>query len=1328
MAHRNGQAMPMANCQKPAPNSSKKGPAINNYNLMVKGIGFAPRRALWPTPQAPRQFGWFMFMRTVKLSVADGLCGQTPFSLKKHRREMNGFGLTTLALLLFTSFTFPNHISAQCALVCKSNVNVALDANGQATIYPPTLLQSSTGCSNNFTISIVDTAGNVYGTTLDASLLGEPLTATLLHPASGNSCTSHITLIDNLPPSIDCGDTLFIWCNQPDEPDTLGYPEVGDNASETDSIDLVFVDVFHDFPCFDTIAGKIVTAYIKRSWTATDESGNATTCIQHIFFKRATLAMVAFPGHRDGVVKPALECGTDDPTDLDLTGHPMVDSFILDNNFNCDLTISYNDQSVPICGGSRKIIRTWSAFDLCTEEFKVFAQIIKVLDNTPPVVTCPPNVSFNSYGSSCSAQVYLPQATAEDACSGAIVTTSWQFGTGYGPFNSVPVGSYQVTYTGKDGCNNTSSCQITVTVTDSKKPTAICDNQVWAFLEEDGTALIFAETFDNGSYDNCAIDHLQVSRSGEPFDDFVSFDCSDIGPSIEVKLLVVDVNGLSSECTSHALVVDQIEPEIICPANVNINCGTDYNNISLTGQPYASDNCSVASTSHSDAININNCGNGTVTRTWSATDLNGNTATCQQAITISDNTPITVTFPDDLVFYACQPDTDPSITGEPVVTGSDCEQLQITHTDYFFYTAQPSCYQLIRKWAIIDWCSYHPNDPNGAGFWDKTQVIEVRDSVAPMLTCPANMQVGITNTSCNMWVEIPLPAVDDCSQQITYTNNSAYAQSSNGKASGTYPKGQHTVTYTVSDGCGNTSSCTMKVTLTDTQAPNPVCNNGISVTIQQGGNVTVTPGMINNGSFDNCSPTNTLVLQVSPNTFTCQDLGSKTVSLTVTDQAGNSAFCQTTVVVQDNFNICPNQNSAFLAGKVSMEGSQPLSQKLVGLTGGINMAVYTGIDGTYNFPGLPLGQNYTVKPSYNTKPLNGVTTYDLVLIQRHVLNVVPLNSPYKIIAADANKSGTVTTLDIVEIRKLILNITTTFSNNTSWRFVRSDYVFPNPANPFQPAFPESIAITNLETNKWSLDFVGIKVGDVNASADPTNLDGSGSEDRNFEENFVLKTQDIDLVAGQEYAIPFVAASSQALAGFQFTLDFDENALGFAGVVAAVLNQNNFGTVQAENGALTVSWDNAKGAPLAENEVLFSLRFISKNNGKLSEALAVNSHITPAEAYRGEVFSRDADFEIIGVALEFGAAKAASDSYLLFQNTPNPFYQTTTVRFYLPKASEAALHIYDVYGKLLRSYEGRYEEGTHSVEVDLGDLTRSSVFFCELVADGQRRQVIKMVSD
>ncbi|MEZ4983319.1 MAG: hypothetical protein R2769_17360 [Saprospiraceae bacterium] len=65
-----------------------------------------------------------------------------------------------------------------------------------------------------------------------------------------------------------------------------------------------------------------------------------------------------------------------------------------------------------------------------------------------------------------------------------------------------------------------------------------------------------------------------------------------------------------------------------------------------------------------------------------------------------------------------------------------------------------------------------------------------------------------------------------------------------------------------------------------------------------------------------------------------------------------------------------------------------------------------------------------------------------------------LTSPYKIIAADANNSGSVTTLDPEYLRKLILNVINDLPNTTSWRFVRADYVFPDPSNPWSAQFPE----------------------------------------------------------------------------------------------------------------------------------------------------------------------------------------------------------------------------------------------------------------------------------
>ncbi len=1231
-------------------------------------------------------------------------------------------------ITLFSLFAIPfSQLNAQCALVCHNHITVGLDTAGQANIYAPMLMQSSVGCSNNFTISVVDTLGEEQGTLLDADLLGMPLEATLFHPASGNSCDVQITLIDAMPPELDCVDTIFIWCNE--LLDSLDAPTVSDNATETDSILLSHADVFTDWSCTDSVGNQPVTAYVKRTWYAEDESGNVDSCIQHIYLKRALLSQIVFPKHRDGVAMPALECGADDPNDFSVVGQPTVEGLPVDIAGNCDLIVSHTDQQVPICGGARRLVRTWTVFDLCTNGFLVYSQIIRLEDHTPPSITCPDNVVFNTFSSACTAQVYLPQGSAEDACSGAIVTPVWDYGTGYGAFNNVPAGVHTVTYRAQDGCNNVSSCEITVTVQDTKKPTALCELLVQVSLEEDGTALIFAETFDNGSYDNCEIGEYLVKRgTTDIYDEFVTFDCDDVNTNLQVTLKVVDVHGLQNTCVVDVVVLDQVKPEILCPATANISCGANYTNTNLTGNPYATDNCGVADVTYSDYVDLNNCGNGTVERTWRATDQDGNISTCKQLIIIADDTDINVVFPDNVDLYECQPNLDPSLMGEPIVTGQDCEQLQVTHTDYYFYTAEPSCFQLIRNWAIVDWCSYSPNNPGAGGFWEYTQVIEVRDSVAPVLTCPENMTVGIDDNGCQTFVNFPLPAVDDCSNKLTFLNNSNFAQSSQGPASGIYPKGVHNIVYTVMDGCGNTSTCTTRLTVVDSEAPNPVCNNGVSVTIQQNGYVTLTPANINNGSYDNCSPTNTLILQVSPNTFTCQDLGTKVVTLTVTDQSGNSAFCQTNVVIQDNFNLCGNGIVGVIAGKLEMENGEALSQKLIGLTGGITMAVQTDVDGTFDFPSLPLNQGYTLTPAYNTKPVNGVTTYDMVLIRRHILGVQQLPSPYKIIAADANGSKSVTTFDLVIIQKLILNIISEFPNNVkSWRFVDASFTFPNPENPFATNFPTTINIAKLTSNMFNQNFVGIKVGDVNDSADPSKLDGDENEDRNVDKTLIFNTEDIELVAGQVIAIPFVAATSQPMAGFQFTLNFDPGVLSFEGHQTGVLPNlkgNNFGTVHTPQGILTMNWENVVDYETREGEVLFTLNFMVKNQARLSEVLTLNSRLTPAEAYIGRFAEMD-DLELAGVALSFQSA--TKETLQLFQNTPNPFYQTTDLHFFLPEATSVTVRLFNMHGQLIKTYTNDFAKGKHTWPVDLGGAAPTGLIFCELHAEGFGRKTMRMVN-
>ncbi|MCB1584612.1 MAG: hypothetical protein KDI92_16265, partial [Xanthomonadales bacterium] len=87
--------------------------------------------------------------------------------------------------------------------------------------------------------------------------------------------------------------------------------------------------------------------------------------------------------------------------------------------------------------------------------------------------------------------------------------------------------------------------------------------------------------------------------------------------------------------------------------------------------------------------------------------------------------------------------------------------------------------------------------------------------------------------------------------------------------------------------------------------------------------------------------------------------------------------------------------------------------------------------------------------------------------------------PYKMIAADVNNSKSITTLDLIMLRRLLLGMDIEFEANTSWRFVRLDYAFPEPSNPWAEPFPERIDINGLPAaGAQNLDFVAVKVGDV----------------------------------------------------------------------------------------------------------------------------------------------------------------------------------------------------------------------------------------------------------
>ncbi|MEZ4927271.1 MAG: cohesin domain-containing protein [Saprospiraceae bacterium] len=265
-----------------------------------------------------------------------------------------------------------------------------------------------------------------------------------------------------------------------------------------------------------------------------------------------------------------------------------------------------------------------------------------------------------------------------------------------------------------------------------------------------------------------------------------------------------------------------------------------------------------------------------------------------------------------------------------------------------------------------------------------------------------------------------------------------------------------------------------------------------------------------------------------------------------------------------------------------------------------NGGIGTGDSGGYGFCPCDDCDFFKVTPFKDDNPLNGVTTYDLVLISKHILGIEPLwddnnqiGSPYKWIAGDANRSNSLTQLDIVELRKLILGIYQELPNSTSWRFVDKSYSIPYPITPQSPAFPEIIDnIDKSASNLVSNDFIAIKVGDVNNTAVAHSR--PALEDRPV---IPLNWPEFRGQVGDVITIPIAYNGAEQLEALQMGIKFDPNILQLISPSIGDLpdwSQGSFNLANAASGEIKTLWlsgDLRDPSQLAKTgDVLFYLTF------------------------------------------------------------------------------------------------------------------------------------------
>jgi hypothetical protein len=337
--------------------------------------------------------------------------------------------------------------------------------------------------------------------------------------------------------------------------------------------------------------------------------------------------------------------------------------------------------------------------------------------------------------------------------------------------------------------------------------------------------------------------------------------------------------------------------------------------------------------------------------------------------------------------------------------------------------------------------------------------------------------------------------------------------------------------------------------------------------------------------------------------FDCQDLGSQGIELWARDEMGNASSCSVSVTLSD---------TAYRCVDLPRVCARPFWDSMA-VVSGVQMGMFwtAGQPQSYFLPTLPGGchsldsfpsPNFALIPRRADAPLNGVSTFDLLLMSRHMLNIEPFDAPWKLIAADANFSNTLSGADIVFLRRLLLGLADNFPNNQSWRFFLAGCNLP--PNPFGNLCPSELVLPAQPF--WAyppeLRFWALKVGDVNASADLDTLPPQGGTGGLLP----LYLPDLRLRRGEALELPLRMGLASSWLGMQAGFCFDTQKIEIQAIVPDALCAEHFGAAQSGPGRWRFSWFAPRGQALAADAPLLRLRVRALQDINLRDAFALES--------------------------------------------------------------------------------------------------------------------------
>ncbi|MCO5261327.1 MAG: choice-of-anchor L domain-containing protein [Lentimicrobium sp.] len=344
----------------------------------------------------------------------------------------------------------------------------------------------------------IRTLVNTYTQTDDASAVypvGTTVVWWTVVDMSGNSstCFMNVTVVDAEAPVIVCPEDIAVSTDPGvcEAYVTVPLPEVSDNCG----VD----NVINSFNGTNDASGIYPVGSTTIIWTVTDVHGHIAECSMTVTVSDNEL--------------PVIECPEDIAVNTDpgvCEAYVSVPQPVVSDNCGIESVVNSFNGTADASGiyptGTTTI--NWTVVDIHGNQSEC-VMTVTVTDNELPVIVCPEDITVNTDPGVCEANVTVPQPVVTDNCGIELVANSFN-----GTDNAsgiYPTGTTTVVWTVTDIHGLTSTCEMTITVTDNELPVIECPEDITVVAGAGCTALV--EIPEPVVSDNCGIESV-VSSTG----------------------------------------------------------------------------------------------------------------------------------------------------------------------------------------------------------------------------------------------------------------------------------------------------------------------------------------------------------------------------------------------------------------------------------------------------------------------------------------------------------------------------------------------------------------------------------------------------------------------------------------------------------------------------------------------------------------------------------------------------------------------------------------------------------------------------------------------